>query len=257
MQAVDLLASAAAVGPVLDRALELGLGGTVLAGVRATRRVTSVNTNLGILLLLAPLARVKAERLSEFRAELAGVLHGTTVEDAASTFQAIRLAQPGGLGKVDTEDVAEAPSMPLLETMRLAAERDLIARQYVHGFADVFGLVLPALAGDGSLEEAILTAQLRLIASVGDSLIGRKLGVAVEQDCKARARAVLDAGWPVAAEAVRQFRLLDEWLRADGHRRNPGATADLITAGLFVALRTGSIELPLKRPWRFAAFDNG
>src|SRR3954447_5546588 len=53
----DMLRSAIALRPELGRAAERGVGETVLAAVRATRRVAGSNTNLGIALLLAPLAR--------------------------------------------------------------------------------------------------------------------------------------------------------------------------------------------------------
>ena len=43
---------------------------------------------------------------------------------------------------------------------------------------------------------------------------------------------------------VREFREFDAWLRADGHRRNPGTTADLIAASLFAAFRDGILPMP-------------
>jgi triphosphoribosyl-dephospho-CoA synthase len=60
---------------------------------------------------------------------------------------------------------------------------------------------------------------------------------------------LLDHGWPDEPGTLSEFRLFDEWLRADGHARNPGATADLIAAGLFVALRDGTIQLPIAGGW--------
>jgi hypothetical protein len=47
--------------------------------------------------------------------------------------------------------------------------------------------------------------------------------------------------------------LFGAWLRAEGHTRNPGATADLVCAGLFAALRDGTIALP--RPTGPAAWS--
>ena len=55
---VDFLLSAAAIADPLDRAVSEGVGAAVLGAVEATRRLVSTNTNLGIVLLLAPLAAV-------------------------------------------------------------------------------------------------------------------------------------------------------------------------------------------------------
>ena len=93
-----------------------------------------------------------------------------------------------------------------------------------------------------SLEQAIIHAHVRQLATCADSLIQRKCGPAIANEARDRAAAVLKAGSPGDAtydEAVADF---DRWLRADGHRRNPGTTADLIAAGLFVLLREGRLH---------------
>lgn len=235
---VDFLLSAAAVGPALDRAAGRRVGVTVLDGVRATRTVVRTNTNLGILLLLAPLAAVPDGH--DLRAGMNGILDRLDVEDSRLAYAAIRLANPGGLGRAAEQDVADEPTLPLREIMRLAAGRDLVARQYADGFRIVFDEGVPALCRGleqaGALEPAIIQCQLRLLADHPDSLIARKCGPAVAAEASRRARAVLD-GVATLAE-------LDAWLTADGHRRNPGTTADLVTACLFVALRQGLIGLP-------------
>jgi triphosphoribosyl-dephospho-CoA synthase len=132
--------------------------------------------------------------------------------------------------------------------MALAVDRDLVARQYVNGYADVFRNALPAfqgaLAAGQPLETAIVTAYLSVLACYPDSLIARKRGLSVAQEATRRAAAVLSAGWPDHEEAISRCGEFDAWLRADGHARNPGATADLITATLYAALREGIIPLP-------------
>jgi triphosphoribosyl-dephospho-CoA synthase len=163
------------------------------------------------------------------------------VGDAAKVFEAIRLAAPGGLGRAKDQDIHAAPTLPLREVMALAADRDLIARQYANGFADVFDLGVPALF-EGlrqfrRVEPAIQHCQLVWLATHPDSLIQRKRGPEVAAEVSRRAKAVLDQGGiatPAGRDAYADF---DRWLRADGHARNPGTTADLITACLFVALR--------------------
>jgi triphosphoribosyl-dephospho-CoA synthase len=144
--------------------------------------------------------------------------------------------------------VADEPTVTLLEAMRLAADRDAIARQYATGYADVFELALPtlreALRLGRPLEAAIILAHLTLMAERPDTLIARKCGQVVAQESSRGAIGVLASGWPDTPGSVGEIRAFDAWLRADGHRRNPGATADLIAATLYAALHDGTIELP-------------
>jgi triphosphoribosyl-dephospho-CoA synthase len=248
---VDFLLSAAALAPVLAAAPGRRVGATVLEGVRATRRVVRSNTNLGIVLLLAPLAAVPEGE--DLRTGLERVLAGLDVEDTRQVYQAIRLAAPGGLGRVEEQDVHDEPTQPLREVMALAAGRDLVARQYADGFTEVFDDGVPALLTGldrcGSLEGAIIWGHLRLLARHPDTLIARKRGPAEAAEAAARAGAVLAARWPHDRAGWAALDDLDAWLRAEGHRRNPGATADLVTACLFVLLREGTVPLPAPPPW--------
>ncbi|HYT92446.1 MAG TPA: triphosphoribosyl-dephospho-CoA synthase [Gemmataceae bacterium] len=240
---VDFLLSAVAVGRVMAVADQHAVGATVFEGVDVTKHVTSTNTNLGILLLLAPLAKARWPRSRDepsLRENLACVLNELDVRDAESVYAAIRWVNPAGLGQVAEQDVHEKPTQTLRQVMALAADRDLIARQYANGFREVFDEGVPALAQglaeSSSLEDAIIRCQLEFMANHPDSLIARKRGLAEAEEASRRARAVL-AGEATLGE-------LDAWLREEGHGRNPGTTADLVATSLFVALREGIITLP-------------
>jgi triphosphoribosyl-dephospho-CoA synthase len=253
----DFLLSAAAIAPIMTTACQCRVGVTVLESVRATRRVVGTNTNLGIVLLLAPLAAVPPEE--ELRSGVELVLAALDVEDARLVYEAIRLASPGGLGSAAEQDVYAEPTQTLRQIMTLAAGRDLIARQYANGFAEVFGDGMPALLAGlertGSLEGAIVSAHLHLLARHPDTLISRKRGRAEAEEAARRARAVFEARWPTERAGWRALAELDAWLRAEGHQRNPGTTADLVTSCLFVLLRENTITLPPPFPW-FAGFDH-
>jgi triphosphoribosyl-dephospho-CoA synthase len=243
---LDFLLSAAAIAGPLDRASRIGVGLAVREAVEATRRVVATNTNLGMVLLLAPLAAVPRDRpLPE---GVADVLAATTIDDARAVYGAIRRAHPGGLGTVADQDVAGEPTLTLLEVMRLAADRDLVARQYAGAYREVFGEAVPALrdalAAGRPLETAIIHSYLNVLANHPDTLIARKRGRDEAHLASRRAADVLAAGWPDSPAGRTLCDELDTWLRGDGHARNPGATADLITAALFVALRDGTIPLP-------------
>jgi triphosphoribosyl-dephospho-CoA synthase len=244
---VDFAASAVAIAPAFDAAARgARLGQIVVAAVRATRDAVGTNTNLGAVLLMAPLAMADGAS----RTGVSEVLSGLDADDARLVYEAIRLATPGGLGRVDEADVSGPPPDDLIYAMRLAADRDLVARQYAHDFAELFDVVLPALgdgiARDWPLDQTIVRAQLRLMADFPDSLIARKCGPAVARQSAVMAAAALAAGNPGDEQYERALADFDFWLRCDGHRRNPGTTADLVCAGLFAALRTGIIELPVK-----------
>ena len=253
---LDFLTAAAATARLLAASPRRPVGRTVNDAVRQTRRVVRANVNLGILLLLAPLT--KAAGHGDLRTDLPRVLDALTVEDSGAVFAAIRLANPGGLGRAPEQDVSGEPTLPLRQVMTLAADRDLIARQYADGFREVFDdgapAVLEGIERTGSMEGAILFAHLHLMARHPDTLIARKRGATEAEESAGRARAVLDAGWPKGRAGWAAFAALDAWLRAEGRMRNPGATADLIAACLFVLLHEGRIPLPLSIPWP-AGFD--
>ena len=237
----DLILSAIVIGPVMENAPRRRLGETILDAVRATRAAVGTNTNLGTILLLAPLAAVTRER--PLAPGVADVLGRLDAEDARLVYEAIRLANPGGLGHVANADVAGQPPADLIAAMRLAAERDLVAGQYANGFQDVLNDVVPALKvgldqGWGT-NGAIVHAQLTLMSRYPDSLIARKCGIETAHRAADHAAEVLRAGTPNDEAFWSAAADLDFWLRSDGHRRNPGTTADLIAAGLFILIRDG------------------
>jgi triphosphoribosyl-dephospho-CoA synthase len=235
---LDFALSAQAIGPAMDAARLVGVGRAVLNAVEATRRVVSTNTNLGMILLLAPLC-VAFEPGKDLRAATRRVLDLLTIDDARHAYRAIRTAEPGGLGSASAQDVADEPTVTLLDAMRIAADRDLVARQYATGYGDVFETALPALRSaivEGrSLEQAIVRTHVVLLSRTADTLILRKRGIAIAEEVSRRAAESLDTG---------DFASFDRYLREDGHARNPGATADLIAAALFAAMAEGTITLP-------------
>lgn len=254
----DFVRSAVAIEAALEAAATHGsVGRAAREAIAATREVVATNTNLGIVLLLAPLACVPAGE--PLRTGVERVLAGLTAADSAGVYEAIRLAKPGGMGSVPNSDVAGPAPADLREAMRLAADRDLVARQYVDGFAAVFDLVLPSLtaelAAGRSLEAAIVRTHLVCMARHPDSLIARKAGAGVATEASRWAQRALDAGPADSQDYLEAVADLDFMLRSDGTRRNPGTTADLVTAGLFVGLRTGAIS-PAARWHNPFAFDD-
>jgi triphosphoribosyl-dephospho-CoA synthase len=245
---VDFLMSATAIAGPMDRAKTAGVGRTVLEAIEATRQVVSTNTNLGIVLLLAPLAAVPDS--DDLGVGIEKVLGATTVDDARQVYRAIRLAQPGGLGEVPDQDVAHEPTISLREIMGLATNRDSIALQYTNGFRQVLDEALPvlqqSLEAGWPLETAIIATHLRLLERHPDSLIERKYGHVHAAEVSRRAADLLAAGWPKCDRAWNRLEEFDSWLRQPSHRYNPGTTADLVTAALYAGLRDGTIKWPMR-----------
>ena len=249
----DFLASALAIGAPMTGAGERGVGATVRLAVEATSHVTRSNANLGIVLLCAPLARAAfltatehkrtGSRSPTLRDTVRIVLDETTIEDAREVYAAIRLAPPGGLGRAESQDVSSEPTMTLVEVMRLAAHRDTIAAEYATGFDVTFETAVPALEKarrEGlAWDEAVVETFLTVLSAVEDTHIARRSGSALAADVTQRARRVLAAGG-VRTDAGRlAIAEMDTALRDDRNSGNPGTTADLTAAAIFVVLLGG------------------
>jgi triphosphoribosyl-dephospho-CoA synthase len=238
MTVAQFEASAAVSAPLLTDA-RLGVGERILAAVEATRAAVGCNTNLGILLLAAPLLRaaeIDAPDAGDLRARLRRGLAGLDREDTECVFRAIRLAAPGGLGSSDAHDVAGPATAGLVEVMRCAAGGDRIAFQYAHDFVDVFDTGLPAfeqaLAHWQDKRRASGYSYLVFLARFPDTHVLRKLGPTTAEDVRRlgehlRNRLANSAG---PDETVTELLDADRMLKARGI--NPGTSADLTVATL-------------------------
>jgi len=236
----DFLVSALAIGPAIGEAGKVPLGITIERALAATREVTRANTNLGLVLLLTPLAAASILTAGTLRERVQRVLRATTIDDARLVYNAIRSANPGGMGKVSAEDLGEQPKVTLVKAMDLARERDSVAREYATDFEITFDCGVPALraarqAGLGWLD-TVTEAGLKLLSEVPDTLIARKAGKEVALQISAGARGVLEAGGIRSQPGRKALAEFDASLRDPQNSRNPGTTADLIAAATFVTL---------------------
>ena len=241
LRAADFVRSAEAAAPAIAQPAG-GVGERIHRAIVATHQAVGTNTNLGIVLLAAPIAHAasgppgREALMKRLRAGLASL----TIEDARLAFEAIRLARPGGLGTADRHDVHGPARVSLLEAMRAAADRDLIARQYATGYADVAdtGLARLAAARERGRDWRWATTEVYLafLARHPDSHVARKFGL--EQAAKLRDEAIArerEAARAVdSAAAAGPLAAWDRELKARG--LNPGTSADLTVATLFLAL---------------------
>jgi len=190
----DFLLSAVAIGPAIREAGEKTVGETILMAIRDTQRFVAYNTNLGIVLLFAPLA--KAYGPGRLRESLREVLASLTVDDAQKAYRAIRLVNPGGMGRLEKYDISEEEEVDitLREAMWLAKDRDSIAREYVSNLETTFELGYPCLMRyweSHKLLDSIVQTYLSILAEVPDTQIRRINGPAVAEDASQQAKRAL------------------------------------------------------------------
>jgi triphosphoribosyl-dephospho-CoA synthase len=248
MTADDFVRSAHAAAAPLTRP-GARVGERILAAVEATAATVGANTNLGIILLCAPLAAAAEIATDDLRGALARILADLDIDDATLAFRAIVRAAPAGLGRADRHDVHAAPTVTLRQAMQEAAPRDSIALQYATDFESIFGLGLPHLAAAlqrwPEPEWATVATYLAFLAADPDSHIVRKHGPgaaeAVRRDAEIFATRLL-----ATADATSLKGDLMTWDAALKTRAiNPGTSADL-TVGTLFAHRLRNV-LPLAR----------
>ncbi|HZZ60460.1 MAG TPA: triphosphoribosyl-dephospho-CoA synthase [Roseiarcus sp.] len=224
-------------GPIAARGARVGI--RIRDAVAASLLAVGQNTNLGIILLCAPLAAAAAVEDVTLRPALAQVLDDLDQADAANVFAAIAAANPGGLGRADRHDVNAPATVTLREAMAAAADRDRIARQYVTAYEDVFALGAPAVAAarERRLDErwSTFAVYLTFLAAFPDTHILRKHGAATAEAVRREA-----AAWRETFGAARDPEEMTEGLlKWDAALKlrgvNPGTSADLTVATLFAA----------------------
>jgi triphosphoribosyl-dephospho-CoA synthase len=238
MEVVDFVRSAeASAAPIAARGARVGI--RVRAAVDATLSAVQQNTNLGIILLCAPLAAAAEVPDAALRPALARVLDRLDLSDAADVFAAIAAANPGGLGRAPRHDVNAPAAATLREAMAEAADRDRIARQYVTTYEDIFSLGLPALATArrrrSDARWSTLAVYLTFLAAMPDTHIVRKFDLGAAEAVRREA-----VDWRDAFAAARDPEgIADGLLNWDGELKsrgiNPGTSADLTVATLFAS----------------------
>lgn len=239
MTVQQFIDSAHAIAPILSDP-QLSIGQAILHSVDATKKVANCNTNLGIILLFAPLCATmrKIDHIDAFRPQLQQTLDRLSKTDASYAYQAIRRAQAGGLGHSAEQDINTAPTVTLKQAMELAKNRDAIALQYCNNYMQVFEIGLPNLTKSincgESVEWATAFAYLKLLTVLPDSLICRKQNFACAKKVQDKAISLLDklSKNKKLSQIEADITLWDKELKQKAI--NPGTTADLTAATLLI-----------------------
>jgi triphosphoribosyl-dephospho-CoA synthase len=216
---------------------DYSLGEKIFYAVQATREAVGCNTNLGIILLAAPLLQAASGCRSglTLRQALRQVLSATTLADADWVFRAISLANPGGLGSASQQDVHAPATVILTEAMRLASRQDRIAYQYISGYQDIFDFaILSYYNGENlwrSKSWAAVTVYTALLSQFPDSHVERKHG---DQYSDMIGQTMADLSQCLVTQTAEQLMPLlhqiDQTFKTK--RINPGTTADMTVATL-------------------------
>lgn len=236
------LTSAVSAYPVFRKAAEVGTGAgsLILEAVTAWQTWNlSSNTHFGSLVLMIPLA-MAGGRPGQLHKELESILDQSSQEDALNFYRAFSLA---GARVVDVESFSlsdrkweeklKESGKSLLDLMKLSAGHDLIAREWSTFYQRSFSLSekLTTLVRDMGLNEGVVRTYLEALAEVPDSLVQAKFGL---EEAREVSRL---AGEALRDPTLKKASLLDQdLLQRD---INPGSTADLIAASLFIALLRG------------------
>ena len=216
------------------------LGEKIFYATKATRDAVGCNTNLGIILLCAPLIHaVQHYPNLKLREALAKVLKNTTIDDANWTFQAIALASPGGLGEVENQDVNQNATVTLQAAMYLSSSKDRIALQYVSDYKDIFDLGVfsytCAFNRWGKQSWAAVAVYANLLSQFPDSHIERKFGSRYSARVATMMRELSDKLRIVNDPEQVKPLLYQMDAELKSHGLNPGTSADLTVATVLTA----------------------
>jgi triphosphoribosyl-dephospho-CoA synthase len=239
MEVEDFIKSARAIAPIMAQS-SLTVGELILQSICATRQLVDCNTNLGIVLLFAPLCKAmhRCQTFERLPSALEQVLDNLTIDDADKCYQAIRLAEAGGMGKVEDQDITIRPTITLKQAMEIADKRDTIARQYTHNYDAIWCIGLPNLTNaincGGTVEWASTFAYLIMLSKIPDTLISRKYGQKVSEKVSTSAHSLLKRVKEnnILSDNEIEVRKWDKELKREA--LNPGTTADLTAATLLV-----------------------
>ncbi len=239
---------------------QISVGSSVLnAVVDSLEWQRGGNVNLGVVLLFAPIAAAAGATLHGsqsidvlvLRKNLEKVVRAAVPGDTVDIYKTINVAMsPGTLGDVGELDVTDGGSrgrimdegISPIGVFEKCAERDSICSEWVTGFQITFEVGYPRLKsslGEGSVNDAIIDTFMHILSRYPDSLITRKSGAARAAEVSKKAGTILEAGGAGTVEGKRLLWALDEELHAAEGGLNPGTTADLTAAALFVLLLEG------------------
>ena len=239
---------------------DVGLGQIVknsMVDVNAWQR--GGNTLLGTAILFLPIATAAGMtpakdnvfKISKIRENVKLVVESTTPEDAINVYEAVKNANPGGLGKVSEFDINDPDSInkirkgkiSLHQIFKIASKYDTICSEWVNNYPITFDVAYPFLMEQtrqtDDLNAAIVHTFLKVLAECPDTLIARKTSLEKALEVSFRAKEILKSGGLETSNGKKNLREFDQELGKAGNLLNPGTTADIIAATLALTVLSG------------------
>lgn len=220
------------------------LGRYILEAVDETDRWIKNNTNLGIVMMITPIAAAAAisDDFDEIRPNIVKLMANTTVDDACDLYDAINIADAGGMGDQDEYDVASDNAknelrenkQTMYDVLKISAPWDMLAREMTSDMPAVFEIGYPTyhkLKEEKSLNDACVLTFLTILSQVPDTLISRKYGSDEAMKISLMTRDLLKL--KDADDFDVKLQEFDDYLFENHY--NPGTTADLTAASIFVS----------------------
>ena len=247
----DFLLSAVVVGDIFreacssinkDKLEEAHLGRYICEAVRETNKWVETNTNLGIMMMCMTIACSAAisDSFDELQDNIVKIMDATTVDDACDLYDAINLADAGGMGDQDDFDVNSASAkdelrangQTMYDVLEISAGWDRLANELTNGMPVCFEIGYPTyskLRETSSLNKSSVLTFLKILSEVPDTLISRKYGDEVAESVSFKTKELLSCEDDFDIK-VKEF---DDYLFDNGY--NPGTTADLTAASIMLS----------------------
>lgn len=243
------LASAVGVYPILEKAArsKSGVGAFIHEAVAESGKwQKGGNTHFGAFLLLIPLvmAAGRCTQKTSLQWHTRRVVRKTTVEDAVEFYKAfseakvkVKSAEDLDLGDTASIDKIKTQGLTLYDLMKISCSYDMIAEEWVNGFRKTFDCAgsIQEMIEEKGINDAIVHTFMLNLAFHKDTFIQTKFDSKKAEEISLRAENIFEKSF--LEDIMDDIRAFDEELLNEGI--NPGSTADIIIAGLFVALFEG------------------
>lgn len=254
----DFLISGVVIGDTMKEAAKRGLkyqesvhkielGKLIKTAVCQTNRWIANNTNLGIVMLLTPIAAAAgmSSDLIQLKINISRIMDGTTPQDAANLYDAINIAEAGGMGERDDLDVGSDSAkdeliekgINMFQVLDISAGWDMLSYELTNGMPISFKTGFPVFRDVKPVHgtnRATVQTFLAILSKYPDTLISRKYGKKKAEDVSRYAKAVLDEGGILGDDGFARVTSFDEKLVEN--KLNPGTTADLTASSIMLAL---------------------
>ncbi|MDR2873988.1 MAG: triphosphoribosyl-dephospho-CoA synthase [Methanobrevibacter sp.] len=255
----DFLISGIVIGNVVKEASKHGyeinqskkydnaqIGKYILKAVKETDKWIANNTNLGIVMMIIPIAisGVMSNNLKELRNNIGLLMNNTTPFDAVSLYKAINIANAGGMGNQDEFDVSNdkaqdkllSKKQSMYDVLKISASWDSLANELTSKMPITFDIGFKTFTNyrkTYSINNSTVLTFLRILSNVPDTLISRKYSKEKAEEISILSKELLECDDFFTSSFNRKLKEFDDFLFEN--KLNPGTTADLTASSIMIS----------------------